>query len=118
MEARSQRLPHCVGEGLGAVERLGRGTPGGLEKQGWGRRGEAGRLEWEEGPWGEASGPRSSEPCLWLRHFDLMPGKPGRSGQAAAKPRSEERGARNQEPVERAGLHHPPSPGHPPPPTP
>lgn len=66
MEARSQRLPHCVGEGLGAVERLGRGTPGGLEKQGWGRRGEAGRLEWEEGPWGEASGPRSSEPCLWL----------------------------------------------------
>lgn len=39
MEARSQRLPHCVGEGLGAVERLGRGTPGGLGEAGLGEEG-------------------------------------------------------------------------------
>lgn len=57
-----------------------------------------------EGPGtGVAAGPRSSEPCLWLWRFDLRPGKPGRSGPAAAKPRS-------QEPVERAGLRHPPAP--------
>lgn len=37
-----------------------------------------------------AAGPRSSELCLWLQRFDLLPGKPGRSGRAAAKPRSEE----------------------------
>ena len=52
-------------------------------------------------PRGVGGGPRSSERCLWLRRFDLRPGKPGRSGRAAAKPRS-------LEPVERAGPHHPP----------
>lgn len=58
---------------------------------GWGGGG-PGWVEGKEGPWGEAAGPRRSEPCLWLRRFDLLPGKPGRSGQAAAKPRSEEPG--------------------------
>jgi hypothetical protein len=28
-----------------------------------------------------AAGPQSSELCLWLCYFDLLPGKPGRSGR-------------------------------------
>ena len=71
--------------------------PGG--GRGWG----CGEAEGEGPGTGVAAGPRSSEPCLWLWRFDLRPGKPGRSGPAAAKPRS-------QEPVEWAGLRHPPPP--------
>lgn len=42
------------------------------------------------GGWRVAAGPLSSELCLWLQSFDHLPGKPGRSGQAAAKPWTEE----------------------------
>lgn len=86
---------------------------GGARPAGWGQRRPDGSpgpphnpRPPEDGPaaWGEgeAAGPRGSERCLWLRRFDLRPGKPGRSGRAAAKPRS-------QEPVERAAPRHPPS---------
>lgn len=103
MGARPQR-PAPLGGGVG--KRSGEGPSGGgtlggrdpgagegVEKRGRGKGEEAGGVEWEEGPWGEAAGPRSSEPCLWLRCFDLLPGKPGRSGRAAAKPWSEEQRA-------------------------
>ena len=96
-EPAPQRPPHWVGKGLGGVGKsrgqdLGRG------------RGEA-WLEGWKGRRDPGGGRRllSSEPCLWLHGFDLLPGKPGRSSQAAAKPWS-------QESVEPAGLHHPPSP--------
>lgn len=91
-----------------------------------GRRGAAGRggvrrrpdgvgppttLPPEDGPRGVGEGggrgASGSERCLWLRRFDLRPGKPGRSGRAAAKPR-----ARASGPGRAA---HPPS-SHPPPP--
>lgn len=97
MGARPQRPPHWVGKGLGGVGKWrGRDLGGAWRSR---RAGWKGRRD----PGGRPLGPPSSEPCLWLQRFDLLPGKPGRSGRAAAKPRSEE-------PVERTGLHHPPSP--------
>lgn len=131
MGARPQR-PAPLGGGWGGGWGSGAGRdPGGQGPWGGEGRGEAGRgkgeeaggVEWEEGPWGEAAGPRSSEPCLWLRCFDLLPGKPGRSGRAAAKPWSEEQRAGGAGRAARATQPrpHPPlesEPAWPPAPTP
>lgn len=64
------------------------------ERQSWGRglRG----VTWGGGL---AAGPLNSELCLWLQSFDHLPGKPGRSGQAAAKPW-------NEEPSQWSGQHY------------
>lgn len=65
------------------------------ERQSWGRGTERG--DWVGGRL--AAGPLNSELCLWLQSFDHLPGKPGRSDQAAAKPW-------NEEPSQWSGQHY------------